>query len=198
MIPLTQTFVAGPEWKEYVIPFSAFGGMDGHDFMALLFVGGPVAGAFAFPGGRGEISLNDERRHLTMGYRAAADLVLVLHLAFVLFVVLGGLLVLRWPRLAWVHLPVALYGATIEFLGFVCPLTPLENSLRRAGGEAGYAGGFIDHYVTATLYPNGLTRGIQVVLGVAVLTLNAIVYAAWLRRMRRSPNDGRGVEEGPR
>ena len=88
-----------------------------------------------------------------MFFRVAADLVLVLHLALVLFVILGGLLALRWPRLAGVHVPVALYGATIELVGFVCPLTPLENSLRRAGGQADYAGGFIDHYVTATLYP---------------------------------------------
>jgi uncharacterized membrane protein YhhN len=119
-----------------------------------------------------------------MLFRAGADAVLVMHLAFVLFVIFGGVLALRWPRLAWVHIPVALYGATIEFVGFVCPLTPLENSLRRAGGEAGYAGDFVDHYITATLYPNGLTRGVQLSLGVGVLLLNAIVYAVWWRRKR--------------
>ena len=119
-----------------------------------------------------------------MPYRALADLVLVVHLAFVLFVVLGGLLALRWPRLAWVHVPVALYGALIEFAGFICPLTPLENSLRRRGGEAGYEGGFIEHYVTATLYPTGLTREVQVGLGVAVLAINGAIYAVWLRRRR--------------
>lgn len=117
-----------------------------------------------------------------MPYRALADLVLVVHLAFVLFVVLGGLLALRWPRVALVHVPVALYGALIEFAGFVCPLTPLENSLRRRGGEAGYEGGFIEHYVTATLYPTGLTREIQLALGVGVLVLNAVVYSVVLRR----------------
>lgn len=117
-----------------------------------------------------------------MWFRGAADLVLVIHLAFVLFVVLGGLLVLRWPRLAWIHVPVALYGALIEFVGFTCPLTPLEVWLRRRGGEAGYTGGFIEHYVTATLYPSGLTREVQIALGVGVLLLNAIVYAVWLRR----------------
>ena len=115
-----------------------------------------------------------------------ADLVLVVHLAFVLFVVLGGLAALRWPRLAWVHVPVALYGASIEFLGFVCPLTPLENWLRRRGGGAGYAGGFIQHYVAAAIYPGGLTREVQVGLGMAVLVLNAIVYAVWVRGYRRS------------
>jgi len=119
-----------------------------------------------------------------MIFRAAADLVLVAHLAFVLFVVLGGLLALRWPRFAWVHVPVALYGATIEFVGFVCPLTPLEVWLRQRGGEAGYRGGFIEHYVTASLYPNGLTRELQLWLGAGVLVLNAIVYAILFRRWR--------------
>ena len=121
-----------------------------------------------------------------MLHRWLADAVLVVHLAFVLFVVLGGLLVLRWPRLAWIHVPVALYGAAIEFIGFVCPLTPLENSLRRRGGEAGYDGGFIEHYITAALYPSGLTREIQLVLGVAVLALNGIVYWNVLRRRARA------------
>ena len=118
-----------------------------------------------------------------MLYRALADLVLVVHFAFVLFVVFGGLLALRWPRLAWVHIPVALYGALIEFVGFICPLTPLEIWLRRRGGEAGYEGGFIEHYITAAIYPTGLTREVQVVLGTAVLVLNAIVYFFW-RRLR--------------
>ena len=119
-----------------------------------------------------------------MFFRGAADLVLVVHLAFVLFVVLGGVLALRWRRVAWVHVPVALYGATIEFLGFVCPLTPLEVWLRRRGGEAGYEGGFIEHYIVAVLYPRGLTREIQLVLGMAVLVLNGIVYLVWWRRRR--------------
>ena len=123
-----------------------------------------------------------------MWYRGAADAVLVVHLGFVLFVVLGGLLALRWPRVAWVHVPVALYGAAIEFIGFICPLTPLEVRLRRLGGEAGYDGGFIEHYITAALYPSGLTREIQVALGAGVLLLNAIVYGLlWRRRMRRAP-----------
>ena len=120
-----------------------------------------------------------------MWSRGAADVVLVVHLAFVLFVVLGGLLVLRWPRVAWVHVPVALYGAAIEFIGFICPLTPLEVWLRRRGGEAGYSGGFIEHYITAALYPTGLTREVQLALGAVVLVLNGIVYAVWLRRRRR-------------
>lgn len=119
-----------------------------------------------------------------MLFRGLADVVLVVHMAFVLFVVFGGLAALRWPRVAWVHVPVALYGAAIEFIGFVCPLTPLEVWLRRRGGEAGYAGGFIEHYVTAALYPTGLTRGVQLALGAGVLLVNALVYGVLLRRRR--------------
>ncbi len=119
-----------------------------------------------------------------MLWSGAADLVLVVHLAFVLFVVLGGLLALRRPRVAWVHLPVAVYGAVIEFVGFVCPLTPLEVWLRRRGGGAGYEGGFVEHYVTAALYPAGLTREVQLALGVGVLVINGLVYAVLLRRLR--------------
>ena len=123
-----------------------------------------------------------------MWYRAAADIVLVVHLAFVGFVVAGGLLALRWPRLAWAHVPVALYGAAIEFLGFTCPLTPLEVALRHRGGEAGYTGGFVEHYVTAALYPAGLTRQTQFALGAAVLVFNAALYLlAWRRRRPSAP-----------
>jgi Protein of Unknown function (DUF2784) len=117
-----------------------------------------------------------------MCYRALADLVLVVHFAFVLFVVFGGALALRWPRVAWIHLPIALYGATVEFMGFVCPLTPLEVTLRQRGGEAGYAGGFIEHYITAAIYPTGLTRQVQFILGAALVGLNAVVYAVWWTR----------------
>jgi Protein of Unknown function (DUF2784) len=122
-----------------------------------------------------------------MLYGLLADLVLVAHLAFVGFVVFGGFLVLRWRRLAWIHLPVALWGAAIVVTGFTCPLTPLENRLLRLGGRAGYQGGFIEHYVTAVLYPDGLTRQAQLVLGAAVLGLNLILYwrvVALSRRQR--------------
>lgn len=126
-----------------------------------------------------------------MWYRRAADLVLLTHFAFVLFVIFGGLLALRWRRLAWVHIPVALWGTIIEFVGFVCPLTPLENWLRHRGGEAGYSGGFIDHYVIATIYPAGLTRTTQLVLGCLVLALNAAVYTIFVRRRSRSGGPAR-------
>ena len=120
-----------------------------------------------------------------MIYRALADLVLVVHLAFVLFVVLGGLLVLRGPRVAWLHVPAAVWGVLIEYTGWICPLTPLENSFRARGGEAGYSGGFIEHYIQPLLYPAGLTRSTQVVLGSLALVLKLTAYAIVVSRMRR-------------
>lgn len=110
-----------------------------------------------------------------------ADLVLLLHLGFVLFVLFGALLVLRWPGLAWLHLPAVVWGAAIEFGGWICPLTPLENHFRRLAGAAGYSGGFIEEYLLAALYPAGLTREIQIMLGLLVLAVNGAVYA-WLWR----------------
>lgn len=120
-----------------------------------------------------------------MLYRVLADAVLILHLCFVVFVVLGGLAVLRWPRLAWLHVPVVLWGIYIEFSGRICPLTPLENSLRERGGESGYSGGFIDHYITALMYPEGLSRTAQFVIGAVVIAVNVIVYWRVLRRRGR-------------
>jgi hypothetical protein len=110
-------------------------------------------------------------------YRILADLVVGLHFVFVVFVVAGGLLVLRWPKAAYLHIPAAVWGAAIEFTGGVCPLTPLEVSLRRQAGESGYSTGFIEHYILPVLYPTELTRDIQLVLGVIVIALNVIIYA---------------------
>jgi hypothetical protein len=122
-----------------------------------------------------------------MRYLIFADLLVVFHAAFVGFVVLGALLVLRWPRLAWIHLPCALWGALIEFSGWVCPVTPLESRFRQLGGQAGYAGGFIEHYLLPMLYPQGLTRPVQVALGVLVLAINVVIYRRlWRRRTNRS------------
>jgi Protein of Unknown function (DUF2784) len=115
-------------------------------------------------------------------YRGFADLVLVVHLAFVLFVVLGGLLVLRRPWIAWLHIPAAIWGLLIEYTGWICPLTPLENSFRMQGGDAGYSGGFIEHYIHALLYPAGLTRSSQVVLGSIALILNLAAYGILISR----------------
>jgi hypothetical protein len=118
-----------------------------------------------------------------MYYRLLADLVLIVHAAFVVFVMLGGLAALRWPRTAWVHLPVVLWGAGIEFFGGICPLTPLENHWRQLAGGQGYAGGFVEHYIIALLYPDGLTRTIQIGLGLLVIAVNVAIYAyAWRHR----------------
>ncbi len=105
-----------------------------------------------------------------------ADLVVAAHFLFVLFVVLGGLLVLRWPRVAYLHIPAAIWGAAIEFLGWICPLTPLEHWLRRRSGGAGYSGGFIEHYILPVLYPSALTREIQLILGFLVIAVNLGIY----------------------
>jgi hypothetical protein len=122
-----------------------------------------------------------------MAYRAAADAILVAHLAFVLFVVFGALLLLRWPRLAWLHIPAVVWAAFIEFSGMICPLTPLEVALRQRAGQAGYGGGFIDHYVVSLLYPEGLTQNTQAMLGAVVVAINAAIYIVAFRRRRTSP-----------
>jgi hypothetical protein len=114
-------------------------------------------------------------------YRLLADAVVIVHALFVVFVVAGGLLALRWPRVLWIHLPAAIWGALIEFAGWICPLTPLENALRRRGGEAGYAGGFVEHYVLPVLYPAALTRTTQLVLGALVIVVNVLVYGIVIR-----------------
>lgn len=119
-------------------------------------------------------------------YGFLADLVVVLHFLFIIFVALGGLLALRWPRAAWWHLPVVAYGATIEFVGWTCPLTPLENRLRLAAGGEGYSGGFIDHYLMPVIYP-GLGREAAVAVGVLALLVNAGIYALVLKRRARRP-----------
>jgi hypothetical protein len=118
-------------------------------------------------------------------YRTLADLVLVVHLGFVLFVVLGGLLVLRWRWVAFLHIPAAVWGVLIEYSGWICPLTPLENSLRHSGGEAAYSGGFIQHYIQPVLYPAGLMRGTQILLGSLALLVNLAAYGVVIARRNR-------------
>lgn len=118
-----------------------------------------------------------------MIYRIAADLTVVVHLAFILVVVLGGLAVLRWPWMALLHLPTAAWGAWIEITGGVCPLTTLENRLRALAGQEGYTGGFIDHYLVPVIYPPGLTRAHQLWIAGGVLALNLVVYSLVLRRL---------------
>ena len=118
-------------------------------------------------------------------YSILANAVLVLHVLFVLFVVLGGVFVLRWRWIAWAHIPAALWGVAIEFGGWICPLTPLENRLRVMAGQPTYHGDFIARYLMPVLYPEGLTREIQVALGFAALLLNVIIYSIVVRRRRR-------------
>ena len=111
-----------------------------------------------------------------MLFSVAANAVAAIHLAFIAFVVIGGFLVLRWPWLIWVHLPSAIWGALIEFAGFYCPLTTWENVLLRKAGRAGYANSFIEHYLFAVIYPDGLTRSMQITLGLIVIAVNVFVY----------------------
>lgn len=120
-----------------------------------------------------------------MAYRWLADLTVVVHLAFVVFVVVGGLLVLRRRGWAWIHLPAAVWGAAIEWAGWVCPLTPLENWLRLRAGGSGYRGGFVEHYLLPLLYPSELTRGTQIVLGGLVVVINVAFYTVVWKRYRR-------------
>jgi len=120
-------------------------------------------------------------------YGNLATLVVVGHFAFLLFVMFGGLLVLRWRRVVWIHIPCFLWGSWIELTGGICPLTPLENRLRRAAGQSEYVGSFIEHYIMAVMYPAGLTRTIQLGLAVGLVLLNLGIYAWVLRRRRTDP-----------
>ena len=105
-----------------------------------------------------------------------ADTALVIHFAFILFVILGGFFVIWWRKAIWLHLPAAMWGALIELAGWTCPLTPLENLLRAKGGQAGYSGGFIEEYILPVIYPSGLTREIQIALGILVILVNLFIY----------------------
>ena len=116
----------------------------------------------------------------------AADAIVLLHLGFIVFVVLGALCVFRWKWIVWLHVPALLWGAYVEFFGVVCPLTPLEQSLRVAAGEQGYSGGFIERYIVAAIYPAGLTASIQFAMGAFVILVNAAIYGSlWYRHRQR-------------
>ena len=121
-----------------------------------------------------------------MLYRILADLVLLFHFLFILFVIFGGFLLFWKRRLIWIHLPSAVWGALIEFQGWICPLTPLENMFRHTGGQAGYEGGFIENYLVPVIYPSGLTREIQIILGIITIGINVIVYASFFFRSREA------------
>jgi Protein of Unknown function (DUF2784) len=111
-----------------------------------------------------------------MLYHLLANAVAVVHLAFIAFVIAGGLLLLRWPRVLWLHLPAAVWGVVIELMGWYCPLTGLENWALRRAGLQGYTEGFVAHYIFALIYPNGLTRGLELLIGAVVLVVNVSVY----------------------
>ena len=118
--------------------------------------------------------------------RIAADLVLAVHLGFIVFVILGGLLVLRFPKIMYLHIPAAIWGAFVEISGRICPLTTWENDLRQSAGESGYAESFVEHYLVPIIYPAGLTRDIQLALAGIVVIANIVIYGCLLYRWTRS------------
>ncbi|MEN8207142.1 MAG: DUF2784 domain-containing protein [Pseudomonadota bacterium] len=125
-----------------------------------------------------------------MFYKLAADAVVLLHLGFVMFVVAGGLLVFRWRWVVLLHLPAVVWAVLLEFRGWVCPLTPLELSLRAAGGEAGYSGGFIEHYILPVLYPVEFDRTLQIAMGSFVIVINVALYNWLLWRLKKRDQGG--------
>ncbi|MFZ0050405.1 MAG: DUF2784 domain-containing protein [Desulfobaccales bacterium] len=131
-----------------------------------------------------------------MVYHALANLVIVVHLAFVIFAALGGFLALKWKSLAWLQVPAFLWGALVELAGWVCPLTPLENWLREKGGGLVYRTGFIEHYLLPLLYPDILTRSLQIFLGLLVLSVNLGVYGWLLWRMAQKQARGKSSSPG--
>lgn len=118
--------------------------------------------------------------------RMAADLVLALHLGFIVFVILGGLLIIRYRLIAYVHIPAAVWGAFVEISGRLCPLTTWENGLRRSAGESGYAESFVEHYLLPIIYPAGLTRGVQIAIAGFVIVANIVIYGWLLYRWSKS------------
>jgi len=121
-----------------------------------------------------------------MPYRVLADLVLAFHAVFVVFAILGGILVLRWRRILWLHVPAVSWGVVVEFTGWICPLTPLENSLRTAGGGQAYSGDFVQHCIFPLLYSTTLTRSDQISFGLGLLLINVAVYGLVFHRLRRA------------
>lgn len=119
-------------------------------------------------------------------YLLLADSIVVLHFLFIVFAVGGGLLVLKWPRLAWLHLPAVMWAAITVSMGLICPLTPLEIWLRQQAGVDPYEGGFISHYLVPLIYPPGLTAEIQWLLGSGLLIINFLIYAWVFTRWYKS------------
>jgi len=126
-----------------------------------------------------------------MLYSIPADALVIIHLAFIVFVMLGGLLLLKWRRLVYLHLPAVAWGILVELEGWLCPLTPLEQHFRQLAGESGYSGGFVQHYLLPLIYPAGLTRDVQTLLALCVITVNLVIYTViyvkYLRNHRQQP-----------
>ncbi|MFZ3055781.1 MAG: DUF2784 domain-containing protein [Smithella sp.] len=119
-------------------------------------------------------------------YTVLADAIVLAHFLFIAFVICGGLLVIRWPRIAFVHLPAAVWGATVELFGWICPLTPLENHFRNLAGSNTYSGDFIFRYLVPVIYPENMTASLQQALGVLVIVINIIFYTIAIRKHRQS------------
>lgn len=126
-----------------------------------------------------------------MFYQILADIVVLIHFAFILFVVAGGFLVLRWRRISWIHIPAAVWGTLIEFAGWICPLTPLENQLRAEAGATGYESSFVEHYILPIIYPDALTRNIQILFGLIVLMINLSIYGIVLYKVLSGRSAGK-------
>ncbi len=125
--------------------------------------------------------------YLQVLYRLLANAVVIVHALFIVFVVMGGFLAWRRRWVAAIHVPCAVWVVLLEYRGWICPLTPLENSLRARAGQTGYGGGFVEHYLLPVIYPSGLTPRVQMVLGTFVLAINLLAYAVLLRRLTRGP-----------
>ena len=130
-----------------------------------------------------------------MIYSFLADLLVLFHLVFILYVIAGALLIFKWPKTLWLHLPACFWGMTVEFTGWICPLTPWEIRLRRLAGEEGYTGSFIEHYLIPIIYPSGLTREIQMVLGGTVLIVNLSLYTLILIKSKKKKDSGKFIKE---
>ena len=120
-----------------------------------------------------------------MFYQLAADFLVLLHLSFIIFVFFGGFFALKWRFFIWLHLPAAIWGVIVEWMGWICPLTPLEWELREKGGQSGYSGGFVEHYIIPLIYPAGLTREFQIIIGSIVILVNLFVYGFLLYKYKQ-------------
>jgi hypothetical protein len=118
-------------------------------------------------------------------YNIFANVIVLAHFLFIVFVIFGGLLVIHWPRMAFAHLPAAIWGAAVEFFGWICPLTPLENRLRQLAGGSSYSGDFIARYLLPVIYPENLTATMQQIFGGLVVVINIIFYYIAIRRRNR-------------